>query len=329
MDRRRRVARPPKRAAVADAVLGAAVLIARTLWNAADATRQAIVNSGIGQRVGAFVRRIVAIARYKPRHAGILASLVLIAVSAGYGIYKGDHAGEIVVFLKDTRDAAANAAGFRIETLAISGSKQLSDDEIMAAAGITRRTSLMFLDVDAVRRQLESTPWIAQATVRKLYPGQLQITLEERQAFALWQKEGKLSIIAADGTVLGQLGERRVPALPLVVGPGAAAKARDFLTVVERYPVIRDQLRASVLVAERRWNLKLKNGLDIWLPEAEVERALDVLVALDRDKKLLSRDLIAIDLRLPDRLTVRLSDEAAQAREQVQKDKKKRKGGDA
>jgi cell division protein FtsQ len=66
------------------------------------------------------------------------------------------------------------------------------------------------------------------------------------------------------------------------------------------------------------------------LPEADVERALATLVQLDREKKLVSRDIAAIDLRLPDRVTVRLSDTAAQAREDAVRDKKgKRKGGDA
>jgi cell division protein FtsQ len=53
------------------------------------------------------------------------------------------------------------------------------------------------------------------------------------------------------------------------------------------------------------------------------------LVALDRDKKLLSRDITAIDLRLADRVTVRLSDDAAQARDEASKAKKKAKGGSA
>jgi cell division protein FtsQ len=61
-----------------------------------------------------------------------------------------------------------------------------------------------------------------------------------------------------------------------------------------------------------------------------VERALDTLVQLDRDKKLLSRDITAVDLRLPDRVTVRLSDEAFAARQEALKDKKaKKKGGAA
>jgi cell division protein FtsQ len=89
------------------------------------------------------------------------------------------------------------------------------------------------------------------------------------------------------------------------------------------------QLRASIFVAERRWNLRLNNGIDVRLPEGDIEEALDRLVALDRDKKLLSRDIVAVDLRLPDRVSVRLSDAAAQAREDAAKDKKKKKAGDA
>ena len=130
--------------------------------------------------------------------------------------------------------------------------------------------------------------------------------------------------------MVGPLAGGRFAALPLVVGAGAAGRARAFLGRLEEYPAIREQVRACVLVAERRWNLKLKNGVDVRLPENDVERALDTLAGLDRDKRLLSRDILAVDLRSPDRVVVRLSDAAGQAREDALKDKKnKRKGGDA
>jgi len=88
-------------------------------------------------------------------------------------------------------------------------------------------------------------------------------------------------------------------------------------------------VRASVLIGERRWNLRLRNGLDIRLPERGIEQALDMLVALDRDKKLLTRDIVSVDLRLPDRVTVRLSDAAAAARAEALKDKKAAKKGNS
>ena len=122
--------------------------------------------------------------------------------------------------------------------------------------------------------------------------------------------------------------------LPLVVGKGAERGAQDFLALIARYPVIARLTEASVLVAERRWNLRLKDGMEIMLPENDAEQALRILVELDR-RKILSRDILAVDLRLPDRVTVRQSDAAAAARDQALKDAEKikkskaGKGGEA
>jgi cell division protein FtsQ len=265
-----------------------------------------------------------------PRFVGLAACLAFIGAAAGYGVLKGNHVPELVAAVKLACDTAANAAGMRITSVSLSGQRQVSREEIFAAAGVTENSSLPFLDVAAARAKLEAIPWIAEATVRKLYPDRLQITVTEREAFALWQFEGKVSVIAADGTVLGAKVEPRFAALPFVVGKGAASRARDFLAVLDSQPVIRDQVRAVVLVAERRWNLRLKNGIDVRLPESGVASALETLARLDREKSLLSRDITAVDLRLSDRVTVRLSDSAAAAREEaIKKITPKKKGGDA
>jgi cell division protein FtsQ len=262
-----------------------------------------------------------------PRGVGIAATAAIVLGTLTYGMVKGDHVAAVVAALKDARDQAANAAGFRIVSLALSGQHHISREEVLAAAGVTGRSSLIFLDVDETRERLKTNPWIADATVLKLYPGELQIHVKERAAFALWQKDRRVSVIAEDGTVLEPYVTPRLLRLPLVVGPGAQAQAKEFLAQLERYPVIRDQVRASILVGQRRWNLRLKNGLDIRLPEVGVASALQRLVALDHDAKLLSRDIVAIDLRLPDRVTVRLSEAAAQVRLDNAKDKKPKKGG--
>jgi cell division protein FtsQ len=211
----------------------------------------------------------------------------------------------------------------------LTGPKEVSREEVLTIAGVTGHASLLFLDADAARARLMANPWIADAAVLKLYPDRLQISVTERQAFALWQKDGTVSVIAADGTILEPFVEDRYRGLPLLVGKGAERAGHDFLAIVDRFPDIRGMLRASIFIAERRWNLRLNNGVDVRLPEANVEQALERLVRLDREKKLLSRDIVAVDLRLPDRVTVRLSDAAAQAREDAAKDKKKKKGGDA
>jgi cell division protein FtsQ len=302
--------------------------LAQSVTRLKPRSRPAAASRGLVSR---FVRRItLPLAHMRvPRFTGAVAALVFLSGAAVYGIVKGEHVPAIFSAIKDTADAGANAMGMRIATVSLSGQRQVSREEIFAAAGVTDHSSLLFLDVADARAKLEAIPWIAEATVRKLYPDRLQITVTEREPFALWQQQGKVKVIAADGTVLSEKVEPRLSSLSFVVGNGAAARARDFLAVLDKYPSIRDSVRASIYVAERRWNLKLKNGVDVRLPETNLEGALATLARLDREKNLLSRDITAVDLRLADRLTVRLSDAVAQAREEAIKKNTKKKGGDA
>lgn len=275
-------------------------------------------------------RLIAAVERYFPNRAGVAATVLLLLASAAFGIVKGGHVDELSAAVSDTRNAVANAAGFRITTVAINGRRQLTQDEVLAAGGVNGRSSLLFLDAAAVRDKLKANPWIADATVLKLYPGQLQIDIVERTAFALWQQDGRLAVIADDGAVLEPYLSRRFLALPLVVGKGAETHARDFLALLARYPQVNAVTKAAVFVGERRWNLRLKDGLDIRLPENDVGNALASLSRLDQDERLFSRDIVAVDMRLPDRLTVQLSDDAAKAREDLfKKQQPKKKAGDA
>jgi cell division protein FtsQ len=275
-------------------------------------------------------RFILWVERYLPRRVGITATVLILLGSAGFGVVKGGHLDAFVEALSDTRNALANSAGFRITTVVINGRKQLSQDEVLAVGGVNGRSSLLFLDAATVRDKLKANPWIADATILKLYPGQLQIDIVERKAFALWQQDGRLAVIADDGAVLEPYVSRRFVALPLVVGKGADTQAKDFLALLDRYPQVRSVTKAAIYVGQRRWNLRLKDGLDIRLPENDVGNALAALSRLDKEEKLFSRDITAVDMRLPDRLTVQLSEDAAKAREELFKDKKtKKKAGDA
>ncbi|MFZ2079813.1 MAG: cell division protein FtsQ/DivIB [Xanthobacteraceae bacterium] len=262
-----------------------------------------------------------------PQGAGVAGSLLLLGATLSYGAIVGGHVAAVTDWLKSARDNAANALGFGIAAVSVSGGSQVGREQALAVAG---RSSLLFFDAEAARARLLADPWIADAAVLKLYPDRLLITITERRAFALWQRNGQVNVIADDGTVLQPFVEDRYRGLPLVVGSGAERRAKDFIGLLDRYPEIRSALRASVLVAERRWNLRLTNGMDVRLPDGDLQAALDRLIKLDHDKKLLSRDITSIDLRLPDRVTVRLSDAATQARDDaIKANAKKKKGGDA
>lgn len=262
-----------------------------------------------------------------PRGAGSSAAAVLLLASVCYGAVRGGHVPQIIENVQDLCDATANRLGFRISEVALAGEREVDRGEILVLAGISDRSSLLFLDASRARARLLSNPWIAEATVLKLYPDRLRIEIRERLPYALWQRDGRVALIAADGTVLETVAPSRFGNLPLVVGKGAEQSAQNFLTLISRYPTIAHATVSSVLVAERRWNLHLEGGVEILLPERDPEQALRTLIDLERSDRLLSRDIVAIDLRLVDRVTVRQSDGAAAVRDQALKDAEKLKKG--
>ena len=120
---------------------------------------------------------------------------------------------------------------------------------MLVAAGIDPKISLAFFDADEARKRLEATPLIREATVRKLYPGEISITLTEREPYALWQVKGELFVIAADGTVIDKMDDGRFAHLPLVVGADANLRATRISRAARRGR--RRWRRAS---APRRWS---------------------------------------------------------------------------
>jgi cell division protein FtsQ len=258
------------------------------------------------------------------RGVGLLSAAVFFASVGSYGATLGQHWPAVQNFAFEVPDALARASGFRIDSVSVDGRRALTDQEILEALDFGAGRSLLFLNASDARERLLANPLVKEATIRKLYPNTLHVVIEEREPFALWQREGKLVVIAADGTVIDEARDGRFSSLPLVVGEGADQAAPEFLTALAKYSELQNKIYAAVRVGNRRWNLRLTNGLDVKLPAKGFEQALALLVTLDTSGKLTERDVTSIDLRLPWRATVRLSDAAVEAEEQAAKPVKKR-----
>jgi cell division protein FtsQ len=132
------------------------------------------------------------------------------------------------------------------------------------------------------------------------------VRIVERKPVALWQNEGDIVVVDMDGHPIPGEEVSRFSDLPLVVGKGAEAAVGSLFKLVATQPKLKSRLKAAVRVGERRWNLRLDNGVEVRLPEEGAEAALGELVRLDREQEILARDIKAIDLRFPDRFIVKL-----------------------
>jgi len=288
---------------------------------------------GPSRKVFSFSRSVrrksvsVPLERRLPRYLGTGLTLGFFAAVITLGLWQGGHLNDFIREKGEPHHALARAVGLGLEQVTISGLSQMRESEVLAAAGLNAHVSLPFLDVNVVRERLEHVPLIKSATVRKLYPNELVITLTEREPHAIWQNNGELFIIAADGTVIDLMQDARFVDLPLVVGERANLRSKDYLALLEASGPLKSRIRAGTLVSGRRWTLKMDNGMDVRLPEIGAADALARLVKLDREQKILDKDVLAIDLRMADRVVVRLTEEAASARAEALKKKPMRGKG--
>lgn len=203
-------------------------------------------------------------------------------------------------------------AGFRIGDIEVSGAHETSRIDILTSIDLGTERSLFSFDVHQAREKIRQLPWVADVRVWKSYPDRLLVEVVERSPFAVWQHQGKLSLVERDGRVIAPF-EERFTGLPLVVGEGAAAAAAEIVTAASRQPGVASRVVAYVRVGERRWNLTLDNGQTVLLPEGGEAAQLAELARLQGEQDLFGRELTQIDMRLPDRLVLRLSPDAAKA----------------
>jgi len=242
-----------------------------------------------------------------PPHTGTVAAALLFALTGLYGVVEGGH-------FRALMKTVTASAGFAVERVDVVGNVETSPIDVVQRLGLDGGTSLITLDVDAARDALLGLPWVADARVRKVYPDVIQVDLSERRAFAIWQHGRELSLIERDGDVIAPFNEK-FAALPLFVGLGADGRADAFDRLLDRWPDIKRRVKASIRVADRRWDMRLDNGVTVSLPAGDPAAALARLQRIEAEQELLERDIETVDLRLDDRITVGLTEAAAARRD--------------
>jgi len=251
--------------------------------------------------------------RPAPRKLEIALTVAVLLGAGLLGAERGGQLDAVTAQYGGVGDWIACTLRLGVRMVTVSGATHMSERKILAIAGVDDKKSLPFFDVAQARARLEADPLIKQASVRKLYPNQIVIEIVERTPYAVWQKDGDVRAIAADGAPIDEVNDGRYADLPFVVGDGANGRVREFVALLDAMDELKPRVEAGVLVDQRRWNLRLKSGIDIKLPESDPEAAIAELLILQRQSRILEKDVLALDFRVPGRVFARLSEEAAAA----------------
>ncbi|MBI3710350.1 MAG: FtsQ-type POTRA domain-containing protein [Proteobacteria bacterium] len=240
--------------------------------------------------------------------AAIIAAVGLAAAPAAY-VWRAGLPPQVTAPLAAIPERAVAATmllGFTVEEVLVEGRGETTAAEILAKLGVKRGAPILAFSPTAARAELERLPWVRSAAIERRLPDTIFVRVSERQPLALWQRHGRLALIDREGTEIKGVDIGRFAQLPIVVGDNAPKAAAALLDLLATEPDLEKRVAAAIHVNGRRWNVQLDNGIEIQLPEVNAGAAWARLAEIERDSRLLNRRVSNVDLRLPDRLIVRI-----------------------
>ena len=225
-------------------------------------------------------------------------------------ILKNDLVGKRINELKNDFYDWGGTKGLILEDIVISGRNRTDKENILKALNVERGANMLKIDVYAIKEKLEALPWVKEALVRRsFYPNLLNIEIVEKQVKAIWQINEKFYPLDGEGNVIQAEFKIEEPLL-LIVGAGAPENFKTLLDALsDKENDYVSRIKVANYISGRRWNLILddiRSGLTIKLPEKDIAKAWRKLVKLDKTKGILKRKLTIIDLRLSNKLIVKL-----------------------
>ncbi len=131
-----------------------------------------------------------------------------------------------------------NGPWLRVDRVAHAGERFTDVDELAELLGSYRGDALLTLDSAGLAGRLRALPAVADATVQATLPGELRVTLTEKQPAFTWLTSAVRLVVAADGTIIGELSRDAEPSAELAGLPSIddQRRASRRLTVGDRLP---------------------------------------------------------------------------------------------
>ena len=196
--------------------------------------------------------------------------------------------------------------GFTLETVKVAGNNAIATKDILSLIALPQGYPMLAINNNHIRDKLQNVGWIKNASISKQYPNALVVKIQERTPIAIWQNKGNYQLIGSEGHLMGTQGITKYLDLLLLVGNNAPERMDELQNIFHEMPLIKDNIKTASWISNRRWTLTTKSGIEILLPAKSPLASAKYLNKLQRRKQILNRDIIRVDLRIIDRVVVKL-----------------------
>ncbi|WP_293448654.1 cell division protein FtsQ/DivIB [Planktotalea sp.] len=200
---------------------------------------------------------------------------------------------------------------FMIQLMEVEGASEDVASAIHEIVPIKFPISSFDLELASIQKTVSSLNPVRSADVRLQPGGVLEVVIDERETAALWRTHDGLFRIDAEGVYIGLAHARSdFPELPVLAGEGADTAVVEAKNLMKIAAPLGSRVVGLVRMGARRWDLVLDREQRVMLPAKGAARALERVIALDQMQDVLERDLARVDMRLSQRPTIRMNENA-------------------
>ena len=243
---------------------------------------------------------------WPPSWRTVTTASVVVALVA-FGVYR-------------TADLVSAAEALTVSRVEVKGTSRMSPGEVLALLDGLRGTSMVTANLESWRQRLLASPWVADAAIRRVFPGTVSVVIEEREPLGIGRIGGSLYLIDQRGAIIDEFGPNYADFdLPIIDGlaaapgesgglvdEGRAALAGRVLAELQRRPDLAKQISQIDVADVRDAVVILKDDTTLLRvgDERFVERVQSYLDLAGRLKEQVPR-IDYVDLRFDDRVYVR------------------------
>lgn len=245
------------------------------------------------------------------RLVGLSMFLCIVWLLAGaIVIFRGDLINKQINLVLDNFYDWCGKQGLVLEDVVISGRNRTEKQDVIDKLNLQRGANMLKINIYDLKQKLEELPWVGEVLISKKYfPHILNIQIIEKQVHAIWQINEKFYPLDGNGEVINAEFKITEPIL-LIVGDGAPENFKLLMSVLKNEDAdYVSRVKVANFISKRRWNLILddiRSGVTVKLPEDNLAEAWKKLVKLDKSKGIFKRKLTILDLRLKDKIVVKL-----------------------
>ncbi len=182
-----------------------------------------------------------------------------------------------------------------LEHIEIIGTNHVNQKKIVLP---NKGQNMFNISLQKIYNDVTSTQWVKSATITRIFPDRIKITIEEDEPFAIWNYK---FLIDQDGKVIDEAinNDRN---LISIIGEDANITAFEFIQYLD---LDLSQIKELEYITKRRWNITFKQGLTVKLPDKNTKTTWEEALKIIEKKKLLSENTSVLDMRVSDKFFIK------------------------